>query len=43
MTDEEKAWYLQNSHDSGNKCLDFVSDSYSCIEELHGPKLGSIL
>lgn len=27
MTDAEKAWYLQNSHDEGNKRLDFLFDS----------------
>ncbi|KAK7703381.1 hypothetical protein SLS64_009050 [Diaporthe eres] len=27
MTDGEKAWYLQNSHDEGNKRLDFLFDS----------------
>ncbi|KAI7780593.1 hypothetical protein LA080_015876 [Diaporthe eres] len=27
MTDEEKSWYLQNSHDEGNKRLDFLFDS----------------
>lgn len=27
MTDAERAWYLQNSHDEGNKRLDFLFDS----------------